>query len=500
MSSPREPAAQPPPLPNTFWVLPGRLLAGEHPSAAQPEGTRERIASLLGAGIDCFLDLTAGDELPGYHALLPAYVRYHHRPLRDHDVPEHPEHMLEALQIIDAALRSGRTLYVHCRAGIGRTNTVLGCLLVERGLSGEQALEALNARWRQCSRSHTWPSVPETPSQVDYVRLWRRSLAAPQAGGTSAANGSPAALRARFRGALVGLAIGDALANPTQGRARGSYAPVSALEASAVLGLPRGAWSDDTAMALCLAESLVSCGGFDPRDQIERYTRWQQQGHLSATGQCVGITDGTGRALAAAQWRRQVFPGTHDPKRLDPEPLPRITPAVLHAFASPEEALRFASDAARITCQAPLVLETCRLFALMLHAALSGRPKAEVLTPAIAPETLRPRLRALLQGRYAAKPLQQIRSQGSILAVLEAALWAFQRSRDFREGALLAINLGEASDVVGAAYGALAGAHYGVAGIPPEWRASLARLELIEGLADQLLAQAMAGSQGRASA
>ena len=75
-------------------------------------------------------------------------------------------------------------------------------------------------------------------------------------------------------------------------------------------------------MALCLAESLLERNGFDARDQVERYRRWQQEGYLSATGQCVGITASTARAIAMARWRRQAFSGSHDPTQLDPEPLP----------------------------------------------------------------------------------------------------------------------------------------------------------------------------------
>ncbi len=126
--------------------------------------------------------------------------------------------------------------------------------------------------------------------------------------------------------------------------------------------LPRGAWSDDTAMALCLAESLLEQDRFDARDQVERYRRWQQEGYLSATEQCVGITAGTARALARAQWRRQVFSGSHDPQAQDPETLSRVTPVVLFFFADVEQAAHQAGEAARTTCQSPQVLAACRAF------------------------------------------------------------------------------------------------------------------------------------------
>jgi ADP-ribosyl-[dinitrogen reductase] hydrolase len=494
------------PLPSAFWLLPGRLLAGEYPGTPQEEATRDRIQALLAAGVDCFVNLTTPDELPSYEVLLPAHVSHHRRPIRDHALPELPEYMVDILELIEGSLRAGHRLYVHCRAGIGRTNTVLGCLLVEQGMSGDEALEELNRRFLTSARAQLWPrGVPETPQQIDYVRHWRRALAvhlpaqalaaAPPRVAEAMSVRPSSALRARFRGALIGLAVGDALANTTQMLAPGSFPRVGDFASGGPFDLPRGAWSDDTAMALCLAESLVSCHGFDPRDQLERYTRWQQAGHLSATGACVGITSATQRALASAHWRRQMFSGSHDPKQLDPEPLARVAPAVLYSLASPAESIRLGGDAARTTCQAPLVVETCRVFAAMLHAALSGRDKAEVLAAGAQPQeghALRPRLRSLLRGRFLRQSAAHIRAGPSIIEALEATLWAFHHGTDFREGALLAANLGGCSDVVGAAYGQLAGAYYTLSGIPAEWRVALLKIDVLETLADQLLDEACA--------
>lgn len=504
------------PWPNSYWALPDRLLAGEYPAVTDLAASRERIARLLALGIEAIVNLTAADELPPYDDLLPAQVAHHRFPIRDHDIPADPSHMADILEAIESALRAGRRLYVHCRAGIGRTGTVVGCLLVERGASGEAALEMLNRAWQQCARAEAWPSVPETEAQIEYVRSWQprvilgicgsasrgaewgpgaRAALSGAPGGPalaqSAAAFSPAAIRGRFVGALVGLAVGDAVAAATQDREPDTFAPVTDLIGGGPFDLPRGAWSDDTAMALCLADSLVACRAFDARDQVERYVRWQQEGYLSATGVCAGITPSTARALAAAQWRRQVFPGSHAPKQLDPEPLSRVAPVVMFAFASAEEAVRLAGDAARITCQAPTVVEVCRIFAAMVHAALAGASKEEILAPTHGLAELeavgfRPRVRSLLRGRYRRKRPGQVRSGATVIEALEAALWAFDQSESFPAGALIAANLGERSDVVGAAYGQLAGAFYGAAAVPPAWRTALLRVELIESLAEQL--------------
>jgi ADP-ribosyl-[dinitrogen reductase] hydrolase len=395
---------------------------------------------------------------------------------------------------------------------------VAGCFLVEQGSDGQTALRELNLLWtQQCARAPLWPMIPQTPEQVEYVREWtplvtrrRRAATPPQAAAVAAiaaakaTAGTPAeisdaelapvrGLRERFQGAMLGLAVGDALAAATQYRRAGSFAPVGDLLGGGPFDLPRGAWSDDTAMALCLAESLADRERFDAADQLVRYGRWQREGHLSATGQCLGVTAATARALAAAPWRPPPLARTQLLAQRDPEPLSRVAPVVLHAYPSVEQAIALAAEAARATCHAPRVLDACRLLAAMLHAALAGESRAQILAPPAAvfgAHALHVEVAAIAAQSYGAGYMPPP-ADGGALAVLDLARWCLASTSSFREGVLRAVNLGGDSDVIAAVYGQLAGAHYGVAAIPPAWRQALARAGVISELGDRLLRNAL---------
>src|SRR5438128_357895 len=110
----------------------------------------------------------------------------------------------------------------------------------------------------------------------------------------------------RYIGCLVGLAIGDALGTTLEFRPKGSFKPITDMVGGGPFVLRPGQWTDDTSMALCLAESLVECGGFDPVDQLELCVRWYRHGHLSSKGYCFDIGGTVSDAL-------DRFIATHEP-------------------------------------------------------------------------------------------------------------------------------------------------------------------------------------------
>ena len=164
------------PLPNAYWVLPGRILAGEHPYGTGEAAAADRVRRLLDAGIDSFVDLTEVDEMPDYRPLLPAGTAYRRVGIIDASVPQDMAVMRELQSYLSESLEDGRRLYIHCRAGIGRTGLVVGCYLAQGGLGGRATLKELNRLWLQSARSQSWPEIPQTLQQAQYIRRWARDL------------------------------------------------------------------------------------------------------------------------------------------------------------------------------------------------------------------------------------------------------------------------------------------------------------------------------------
>ena len=297
----------------------------------------------------------------------------------------------------------------------------------------------------------------------------------------------------RYRGALLGLAAGDALGTTLEFEPPGTFEPIDDMVGGGPFGLEPGEWTDDTSMALCLAESLVERGGFDPRDQMERYVRWWRDGHLSSNGRCFDIGATVASALRRFEETGEPYAGSTDPRSAGNGSLMRLAPVPMFFAADPRAAVERAADSSRTTHGAATAVDACRYFAGLILGALAGAAKDELLAPRYSPvpglweeRPLAPEVDEVAAGSFLRREPPEIKGSGYVVRSLEAALWAFARSGSFREGALLAVNLGDDADTTGAVYGQLAGAYYGEEGIPAEWRSKLALLGTIEELADRL--------------
>jgi len=303
--------------------------------------------------------------------------------------------------------------------------------------------------------------------------------------------------QSRFRGCLLGLAVGDAIGTTVEFMPPGSFAPLVDMIGGGPFNLAPGEWTDDTSMALCLADSLIEKKGFDPIDQLERYVRWYRTGFLASNGGCFDIGIATAASLHRYEHTHEPYPGSTAPNSAGNGSLMRLAPVPMFYAHQPRMAIEKCADSSRTTHANVKAVDACRYFGAILVGALNGHAKEALLLP---PEDwdfldaatksllaeLDPDIAEVSNGSFKRKSPPNIRGGGYVVQALEAALWAFYNSTTFEEGVLLAANLGDDADTTAAIYGQLAGAYYGEPGIPEKWRTRLAMVDLISGFADKL--------------
>jgi ADP-ribosylglycohydrolase len=151
----------------------------------------------------------------------------------------------------------------------------------------------------------------------------------------------------RYRGAMLGLAAGDALGTTLEFQPRGTFEPIIDMVGGGPFGLEPGQWTDDTSMALCLAESLIEQNDFDPADQMQRYVRWWRHGHWSSTGRCFDIGNTVSHALRIFERTGEPLAGSTDPQSAGNGSLMRLAAVVLRHARNPAEAIRLAAESWR---------------------------------------------------------------------------------------------------------------------------------------------------------
>lgn len=290
----------------------------------------------------------------------------------------------------------------------------------------------------------------------------------------------------RFRGCLLGLAVGDAVGVTAEFKPRDTFEPVTDMNGGGHFGLPAGAWTDDTSMALCLATSLLEKNGFDAQDQMERYWRWYQEGYMSSIGSCFDIGNTTRVALEEFHITGNPFSGRTDPLSAGNGSIMRLAPVVMMYYPNLESVLHYAAKSSRTTHGALECLEACQLLGGIIFRALQGKSKTEVLIEENLVSFTSEALKEISLGDYFEKAEGQIQGTGYVVQSLEAALWCFWTTETFEEAVLKATNLGDDADTTAAVCGQVAGAYYGETGIPQPWLEKLVMREEISLLADQL--------------
>lgn len=287
----------------------------------------------------------------------------------------------------------------------------------------------------------------------------------------------------RSRGALLGLAVGDALGTTLEFRPRGSFNPLTDMVGGGHFCLPKGHWTDDTSMALCLAHSLLACAGFDAHDQMQRYCNWLDHGYMSSIGCCFDVGTTVSAALRRFQKNGEPYAGSTARWSSGNGSIMRLAPVAIAYAGQPQLAER-ARDSSRTTHGSPLCLDSCAYLSQLLALLLQGAGKAALAL--LDYQATTPEVAALAQGRWRNKSYAELRGSGFVIDSLEAALWCFAHSHSYDQCVLAAANLGDDADTTAAVAGQLAGACYGASGIRSDWRAALHRHDEIQQLADQL--------------
>lgn len=399
------------------------------------------------------------------------HIEWLHLPIADVSVPGRLfEQQWEAhAPGLRARLRDGFDILVHCKGGLGRAGMVAARLLVEMGMAPEDAIREVR---------EVRPHAIETLHQAEDVRS---RVPIPE----SRPSSSQDSIRDRARGALVGLAVGDAVGTTLEFKRRDAYPKLTDMIGGGPFHLKPGQWTDDTSMAIALGESLLECGDLDAADLMSRFIAWRNTGAYSCTGTCFDI--GSTVSSALERWRRtgEAHAGSTDPATAGNGSLMRLAPVVLQSWANREKLRRLAIDQSRTTHSAPEALSACEIFAEILADAIEGRPRSEVLRTRIG--AYAGRIAAIAAGSWRGKARDIVQSSGYVAHSLEAALWSVGRTADFRTAILTAANLGEDADTTAAIAGQLAGAIYGLSGIPAEWLEKLAWRERLEKLGARLV-------------
>lgn len=295
----------------------------------------------------------------------------------------------------------------------------------------------------------------------------------------------------RRRGALIGLAVGDALGAAVEFKSPGSFAPVTGYRSGGPHRLDAGEWTDDTSMALALADSIATAG-WDLNDQASRYVDWWESGKYSVNGRCFDIGITTSDAFSNYVIKKNALTsGDRSDEASGNGSIMRLAPvSIRYAHLYPnkvDELSRLAEESSLPTHASDHCISACRYLATLLAALIYGEDRDKVLSPDWKPLTqlnaikpLHPLIQEIAQGSFRRKQPPAIKGSGWVVKSLEASMWAFHDANKFEEAVLKAVNLGDDADTTGAICGQLAGAYWGESGISESLRSGLARMDMIE--------------------
>lgn len=297
----------------------------------------------------------------------------------------------------------------------------------------------------------------------------------------------PLSTRDRARGALVGLACGDAVGTTVEFSPPGTFEPVTDMVGGGPFQLRPGEWTDDTSMALCMAESIVDRRTLDLADHHRRYLAWYRDGRLSSNGRCFDIGNTCASQLHRFERTGEAVDPNPDQESAANGSLMRLAPVPIASFRDLAAAAELSAESSRSTHPAQRPVDACRVYGAMIAALIDGADYHDVAHPDFWQwGELHPQVATVVSGSYRTKADHEIRGTGFCIDALKAALWAVEGAVDFRDAVLRATNLGDDADTTAAIAGQLAGARWGWSGIPTEWRERVVMADRLVSLADAL--------------
>lgn len=289
----------------------------------------------------------------------------------------------------------------------------------------------------------------------------------------------------KIKGALIGLACGDAVGTTLEFEVRGQFEPIDDMVGGGPFNLKAGQWTDDTSMALCLAHSLAYQKEFDPIDQMNRYCNWYLYGYMSSNGECFDIGVTVSAALRQYLETKEPFCGSTDKYSSGNGSLMRLAPIPIFYHGDYDDCIKYSAESSRTTHASDECIDCCKLFASLIFNAFSAKTKLEVFDKnSYIPKC--ENVLAISNRDFLSRSYSEIEGSGYVVESLASALWCFMNGSTFKECILLAANLGNDADTTAAICGQIAGAYYGMSGISQKWRESISMATEIETLALEL--------------
>ncbi len=292
--------------------------------------------------------------------------------------------------------------------------------------------------------------------------------------------------KSRVAGAFIGLAVGDAMGAPFERKEIGSFTYTKEMIGGGPYKLPVGAWTDETATALCLAQSLLVTHELNVHDLVERLKKWVENGENTSTGECIGIEQKLLNFVTNFDRNRKVNSDHIFQKAKGSSVLARVAPIACIHWDDLQSARRIAKQQSYLTHSSEIVAGSCEFLVLVLSHLIAGREWRFILnmpTHNDWPDEIK----AMVGGVWMHKSLPDLKSTKNVVDILEAACWFINKSDSFEDAVISAINLGGNSDTLGAVVGQIAGALYGLESIPIRWFDQLAKVEHLTDVAMQMV-------------